>query len=93
MYAIQALWSAADLKLPITFIIVNNGGYAALSEFLAHFHLKEPIGTQVRGIDFVGLARSLGCAGVRVDTPGDLAATLRDAFASPVPILVDVVIA
>ena len=93
MYSIQALWSAADLKLPITFIVVNNGGYAALSEFLSHFNLKEPIGTEVRGIDFVGLARSLGCAGVRVETPADLARTLRDACGSPVPILVDVVVA
>jgi benzoylformate decarboxylase len=93
MYSIQALWSAADLKLPMTIIIVNNGGYAALSEFLSHFNLKEPIGTEVRGIDFAGLARSLGCAGVRVDKPGELAATLRDAFQSPVPILVDVAVA
>ena len=93
MYSIQALWSAADLELPITVIVVNNGGYAALSEFLSHFNLKEPIGTVVRGIDFVGLATSLGCAGVRVQEPGELAATLRHAIQSPVPILVDVVVA
>ncbi len=93
MYSIQALWSAADLKLPMTFLIVNNGGYAALTEFLSHFNLTKPIGTEVRGIDFVGLARSLGCAGVRVDQPGELARTLRDSFQSPVPILVDVVVA
>ena len=92
MYSIQALWSAADLKLPMTIIIVNNGGYAALSEFLSHFDLKEPIGTEVRGIDFAGLARSLGCAGVRVEKPGELATTLRDALQSSVPILVDVAV-
>ena len=93
MYSIQALWSAADLKLPMTIVIVNNGGYAALSEFLSHFNLKEPIGTEVRGIDFVKLAQSLGCAGVRVEKPGELARTLRDAVASPVPMVVDVVVA
>jgi benzoylformate decarboxylase len=93
MYSIQALWSAADLKLPMTIVIVNNGGYAALSEFLSHFNLKEPIGTEVRGIDFVGLARALGCAAARVEKPGDLAATLRAALESPGPTLVDVVVA
>ena len=92
MYSIQALWSAADLKLPLAILIVNNGGYAALGEFLSHFNLKTPIGTEVRGIDFVGLARSLGCAGVRVDDPRELARTLRDAFQSRGPILVDVVV-
>ena len=93
MIVIGSFRSAADLKLPITFIVVNNGGYAALSEFLSHFNLKEPIGTEVRGIDFVGLAKSLGCAGVRVQKPTELESTLRDAIQSPVPILVDVVVA
>ena len=93
MYSIQALWTAADLKLPMTIVIVNNGGYAALSEFLSHFNLQEPIGTEVRGIDFVKLAQSLGWSGVRVEKPGELERTLRDAMESPVPILVDVVVA
>jgi benzoylformate decarboxylase len=92
MYSIQALWSAADLRLPMTIIIVNNGGYAALSEFLSHFNLEAPIGTEVRGIDFVGLARSLGCEAVRVDEPRELAPTLGRAMRSPVPLLVDVVV-
>ena len=92
MYSIQALWSAAELNLPITIVIVNNGGYAALNEFLSHFKLKEPIGTRVSGIDFVGLATSLGCAGVRVEQPQQLAQTLTAALQSPRPIVVEVVV-
>lgn len=34
MYYIQALWSAAQLQLPIMFIILNNRRYAALQEFV-----------------------------------------------------------
>jgi benzoylformate decarboxylase len=79
--------------LPLTVIVVNNGGYAALTEFLAHFNLEQPIGTEMPGVDFVGLAQSLGCRGVRVDQPDDLAPVLSAAFESPVPILVDVVVA
>jgi benzoylformate decarboxylase len=93
MYSIQALWSAADLRLPLTVVVVNNGGYAALSEFLSHFNLQKPIGTEVRGIDFVGLARSLGCEGVRVERPHDLAPALTTALHSPLPTVVDVVVA
>ena len=37
MYSIQALWSAAQLKLPITFVILNNRRYAALQEFAPTF--------------------------------------------------------
>ena len=37
MYSIQALWSAAQLKLPMTFVILNNRRYAALQEFAPTF--------------------------------------------------------
>jgi hypothetical protein len=40
MYSIQALWSAAQLELPMTVIIINNKSYAALSEFSSHFKMS-----------------------------------------------------
>jgi benzoylformate decarboxylase len=92
MYSIQALWSAADLELPLTIVIVNNGGYAALAEFSSHFNIKQLIGTKLPGIDFVGLARSMGCEAVRVERPDDLATMLTAALQSPVPYLVDVAV-
>jgi benzoylformate decarboxylase len=92
MYSIQSLWSAADLKLPITIVIVNNGGYAALAEFSSHFNIKQLVGAKLPGIDFVGLARSFGCQGVRVDRPHELASALSTALQSPVPYLVDVAV-
>jgi benzoylformate decarboxylase len=90
MYSIQALWSAADLKLPMTVVIVNNGGYAALSEFSAHFNITALVGTRLPGIDFVGLARSLGCEATRVECSQELAPALRTALQSEGPSLVDV---
>jgi benzoylformate decarboxylase len=92
MYSIQALWSAADLKLPMTIVIVNNGGYAALSEFSSHFNIKQLVGTQLPGLDFVGLAHSMGCTGARVERPQDLAPVLSTALTSSVPFLVDVAV-
>jgi benzoylformate decarboxylase len=92
MYSIQALWSAADLQLPMTIVIVNNGGYAALSEFSSHFNIKQLIGTRICGLDFVGLARALGCTGVRVERPDELAPALNTALESKVPFLVDVAV-
>jgi benzoylformate decarboxylase len=93
MYSIQSLWSAADLKLPLTIVIVNNSGYAALAEFSSHFNIKQLVGAKLLGIDFVGLARSMGCEGVRVERPQDLASTLKTALQSPGPYLVDVAVA
>ena len=92
MYSIQALWSAAELKLPMTIVIVNNGGYAALSEFSSHFNITQLVGTKVGGIDFAQLACSLGCSGVRVDDPQGLPDVLSAALRSTVPALVDVIV-
>jgi len=45
MYSIQGLWSAAELALPVAFVIVNNRSYRALNEFAPHFGLAIPPGT------------------------------------------------
>lgn len=93
MYSIQALWSAAQLKLPITFVIVNNRRYEALHHFSKRFGLSKPVGTDLPGIDFVQLAQAQGCEGVRVTRAAELEPTLRAALAAPRPTLVEVVVA
>jgi benzoylformate decarboxylase len=93
MYSIQALWSAAQLKLPITFIIVNNGRYEALHHFSKRFGLTHPVGTDLPGIDFVQLARAQGCEASRVEKTADLKAALQTALGSPRPTLLEVVVA
>jgi benzoylformate decarboxylase len=93
MYSFQALWTAADLGLPMTIVIVNNGGYAALSEFTAHFNIKQLIGTKLPGLDFVGLAKAMGCGSARVDRADELTAALQSALQSSKPFLLDVTVA
>lgn len=96
MYSIQALWSAAQLKLPIVFVIVKNRRYAALQEFAPVFGFADTDsvqGTELPDIDFVALAKGQGCAGVRVEHADTLCDTLLQALQSPVPILVEVEVA
>lgn len=93
MYSIQALWSAAQLQLPLVVIIVNNRGYSALKFFSKRFGLSDPVGTELPGIDFTQLAQSMGCDALRVTRTADLHATLRQALASRRPVLVDVHVA
>lgn len=92
MYAIQGLWSAAQLGLPITFVIINNRGYAALHRFARHFGLTHAIGSELPGIDFCALARGQGIAAVRVDRADLLDVALTHAFSSSKPSLVEVVV-
>lgn len=92
MYAIQGLWSAAQLNLPVTFIIINNGRYEALHRFARLFGMQTTVGTLLPGIDFVGLAEAQGCRAARVEKPGELDAALRRAFDAPGPFLLEVIV-
>jgi benzoylformate decarboxylase len=96
MYSIQALWSAAQLQLPITFIILKNRRYAALQEFAPTFGFHEGDkleGTDLPDLDFLALARGQGCDAVRVSDASQLAPVLREALAHPRAILVEVDVA
>jgi benzoylformate decarboxylase len=95
MYSIQALWSATQLELPIAFIILNNRRYAALQDFAPVFGFAEGeavVGTELPAIDFVALAKSMGCAATRVDEPGRLRDSLNHALRAEVPTLLEVLV-
>jgi benzoylformate decarboxylase len=96
MYSIQALWSAAQLKLPITYVILNNRRYAALQDFAPVFGFsKSDIvqGTELPDLDFVSLARGMGCAGIRVTSSEKLRDVLIHSLNSTVPTVVEVQVA
>lgn len=95
MYALQALWSAAQLKLPVAVLILRNRKYGALDEFARIFGFAEGekvVGTELPGIDFVGMAAAQGVRGVRAATPAELERTLEGAFSSDAPVLVEIVV-
>ena len=84
MYSIQALWTAANQKLPITYVICDNGGYRIIKERLHAFRGNDTfIGMDFKepDVDFVGLARSLGVTATRVATHDALGPALEAAFA------------
>ncbi len=95
MYSIQALWTAANMKLPLTFVIANNGGYRIIKQRLLAFHGNDHfIGMDFEdpSIDFSALAKSMGLASVRVDQPGDLQSALQSGMKSGKPNLVEVMV-
>jgi len=96
MYSIQALWSAAQLELPIAFVILKNRRYAALQDFAPAlgFGRDERLpGTELPDIDFVALARGQGCSGMNVSRAEHLRKALDDALHASVPTVVEVDVA
>lgn len=95
LYTIQALWTAAHLNLPITYVIANNQGYRILKQRLLAFHGNDNfIGMDIDDppIDFAKLARSLGLTAKRIEEPGAIAEALRHAISSRQPTLLEVMV-
>lgn len=92
MYCIQAIWTAVQRRLPITFVIMNNSGYGAMRAFSQLMQAHRPPGIDLPGLDFVALARGMGCPGQRMTDVGDVDAILTEALASSGPALVDIAV-
>ncbi|MBI4610160.1 MAG: thiamine pyrophosphate-binding protein [Candidatus Rokubacteria bacterium] len=97
MYTNQAFWTAARERLSIVFVIFNNRsyrilkqrvhalkGFAAQDDVYVGMDLENPL------IDFVGLARSLGVPGERVEKCRDAGPALTRALAAGTPYLLEV---
>jgi benzoylformate decarboxylase len=95
MYSIQALWTAAHHKLPLSVVIVNNGGYRIIKQRLLAFHGDDHyVGMDFVDppVDFLGLAQSLGMEAMRITDPKDLKTTLSSAFNRPGAKLIEVMV-
>jgi len=90
MYSIQALWTAAQHRLPLSVIVINNGGYGAMRSFSQTLKVQAPPGIDLPGIDSVQIARGFGCKALQIDKASELEAALRDAWRSDGPVLIDV---
>jgi benzoylformate decarboxylase len=86
MYTFQALWTAAHHKLPLTVVIINNGGYRIIKQRLLSFHKSDRfVGMDFADppVDFCALAAGLGVPAVRVTDPKALPGALADACGRP----------
>ena len=89
-YSVTGLWTAAQHKLPCTFVIVRNGVYEALKDFGAFLNTQVVAGMDLPGIDFVSLAAGYGLPARRVTSPDDFAEALTSAIAAGSPSLIEV---
>ncbi len=99
-YGMQALWSAARYRVPVTFVVCNNAQYQILKIGAQGFGLPQAIAGKFEGlditgpeIDFVKLAEALGVEAVRVSEADDLCERVGSSFSRDRPLLIDVPIA
>ena len=83
MYSIAELATAKQHNVPVTWLIVDDGGYGILREYMVGAFGKATA-TELARPDFVKLAESFGVPAVRV-APEDVGDALRAAFAAEGP--------
>jgi acetolactate synthase-1/2/3 large subunit len=98
MYTLQALWTQARERLPVTTVLLSNREYAILrGEYRnvgaepgrtarAMMDLGDP------ALDWVRLANGMGVEAARAETLERCADLLEHSFARPEPFLIEVVL-
>jgi benzoylformate decarboxylase len=92
-YAVQAFWTAAAYKLPVTFLVLRNDEYAILKWFGMLESITGAPGLDLPALDCVAVAAGYGVNARRVSSAEELGTELRTALASPSPELIEVQVA
>ena len=92
MYSIQAIWTAVQLNLPLTVIVLNNSGYGAMRSFSKIMQSQAIPGLDLPNIDFVQLAESMGCHATRVSQHEQLTVAMNNALETAGSYLLEVII-
>ncbi|MFJ5921100.1 benzoylformate decarboxylase [Kitasatospora sp. NPDC092948] len=71
-YSVQAVWTAAQHRLPIVYVVMRNGEYSILKSFAELEQTPGVPGLDLPGLDIASLARGFGCRGVEAATAEDL---------------------
>jgi len=93
MYTIQGLFAAREQAANVSFLIMNNRAYAALTGFSGEFGMNHVPGCDLTGLDFVKLAEGHGIEAQRVETVENLDPALEWSFGQKRPTLLDIRIA
>ncbi|MEE1765876.1 thiamine pyrophosphate-binding protein [Streptomyces sp. SP18BB07] len=86
LYSIAELATARQYDLNVTWLIVDDGGYGILREYMTDA-FGETTGTELTRPDYVALAESFGVPATRT-TPETLTADLTKSLATPGPSVV-----
>jgi benzoylformate decarboxylase len=84
-YSIQAIWTAAQHKLPIVFVVQRNGEYAVLKSFALLEETPQVPGMDLPGLDIGSLAQGFGCRTVTVDGTEGLVSEFKAALEADGP--------
>ena len=91
-FCIQALFTAEQMRLPITYIVIDNVSYAAVRAAMKRYRKNERTAeypaSDLRGPDIAAIARGFGAHAETIERIADLRGALDRAFAAAGPSVV-----
>ena len=87
-YSIQSIWTAAQHKLPIVFVVLRNGAYAILKSFALLEKTPNVPALDLPGLDIASLATGFGCRTANVTTTDELASEFKEALQADGPTVI-----
>ena len=92
-YSVQDLYTAAQLKLKVIFIVPCNGEYAILKEFAVLEKTPNVPALDLPGLDIVATAKAFGCIGVAANTADEIKKEFAKALKAEGPTVIAIPIA
>jgi acetolactate synthase I/II/III large subunit len=89
---IQELGTAVQYNVDVKVIILNNYYLGMVRQWQEKFYQERYSYSEMSVPNFVKLAEAYGARGFRIEKQGQLSATMKEAFAAPGPVLIDIVI-
>ncbi len=91
--SIQELATTVQYQLPIKIVLMNNGVLGMVRQWQKMFYKERFSQIQLHANpDFIKVAEAYGVKGIRVDSPDQVENALREAIATPGPVLLDFII-
>jgi acetolactate synthase-1/2/3 large subunit len=89
----QELATIVENQLPIKTVIINNGGHGMVRQWQDVIYGGRFCSIDLSASpDFVKLAEAYGAVGIRASKPNEVVPALEKAFATPGPVVVDVMV-
>ncbi|WP_199432661.1 benzoylformate decarboxylase [Qaidamihabitans albus] len=89
-YGMAGLWTAVQWRLPVTFLVLRNGGYGALRSFVAQLGVSGAPGLDLPGIDAVRIAEGYDLPAQHLTDLDELDAVLASAGPDTGPRLIEI---
>ncbi len=87
-YSVQSLYSAAQLKLRIVYIVPCNDEYAILKQFAALEKTPNVPALDLPGLDVVTTAKGFGCISIKATTREEIQAAFKAALVAEGPTVI-----